>query len=117
MQLGGLALTALGAVFLARRYLLVTKTLREGMIVKAHIEDLDAVAVGSTSGTNIKPTLKHAHYATFRYTFLGEERKVRMKLPNSGFTFGLAEGGHTELDVLDSAPNDPLVRAVYLGKH
>ena len=35
---------------------------------------------------------------------------------NSGFTFGLAEGGHTELAVLDSAPNDPLVRAVYLGR-
>lgn len=116
VSLGGLVLAVVGAVFLARRYAFVTKTLRDGTVIKARVEDLDAVATGSISGTNIKPTLKHAHYATFCYTFLGEERKVRMKLPNSGFTFGLIEGGQTELAVLDSAPNNPLARAVYPGR-
>ncbi len=56
------------------------------------------------------------YWATLRYLWDGEERTVNVKLPNSGFTFGLVKGHETDLIVLRSLPHKPLIRAVYLGR-
>lgn len=88
----------------------------QGTVVKLHRHEWQdsSTAEGSLDYT---PTTRHAYYITFRYTVNGEKRTVKRKLPNSGYVFGIREGGPVELMVHESRPHRPLIRPVYLHRH
>lgn len=115
---GGLVLSALGLIVLVWRYLRVKKILGQGAVIKGVVEDIEVFS--QETGSDTQPIGKRArtysYHATLRYTVNGVEKKVRLKLPNSGFTYGMAKGHETDLSVLESAPGKPLIRAVYLGR-
>lgn len=115
--LGGLVLSALGGLILLWRYLWVRKVFTQGITLKGMVENIEVHSWSqeSSSSSSSKSVTRYSYYATLRYDMQGKERKVRLKLPNSGFTFGLAKGKETDLVVLDSAPEKPFIRAVYLG--
>jgi len=113
-----LTLAALGPVVAVSRYRWVKKVFTEGITVKATVEDLEVYSwrPDSSGSTSIKKASRHAYYAKLRYAVLGVERTIERKIPNSGYTFGLVKGRETELVVLESSPDRPLIRSVYLGK-
>jgi hypothetical protein len=117
---GGFALAALGGLILLWRWLRVRKILTQGKTIQAMVEDLEVETWQSSANVDqshgMKSKTMRSYYATLRYTAQGAERKVRQKLPNSGFTFGLIKGRQTEVMVLDEAPLKPLLRAVYAPK-
>lgn len=117
MGFGGV-LSAVGFIVLMWRWLRVMKIFRHGAVIKGLVEDLEVSTWTTDSDSNIstKPTTRRSYYITLRYTAAGAERKVRLKLPNSGFTYGLVKGKETDLSVLESAPEKPLIRAIYLGR-
>jgi hypothetical protein len=101
---------------LARRYWLVRKILTHGDCIPAMVDDIDVVAVtAESSNSAIRRTVGYSYYAEISYAWRGEQRQVRLKLPNSGFTFGLAKNHETQVLLLDSKPNQPLIRSVYLA--
>ena len=114
----GLILSAVASIVLMWRWLRVKRIFRHGAVIKGMVENLEvsSYTTDSDSNSSTKPTTRHSYYITLRYTAAGAEHKVRLKLPNSGFTFGLMKGKETDLSVLDSAPDKPLIRAVYLGR-
>lgn len=118
VSLGALVLATLAMIVLVRRYQWVRKVLSQGKIVKGTVEEIDVYSrrTDDHTHTSRKPTYTHAYYVTVRYPTFRGERKVRLKLPNSGFVYGITEGGETDLIVLESAPDKPLLRAVYLGR-
>ncbi len=107
---------AISAFFLVRRYLQVRTTLRDGSIIKATVEDIavHTHTTSSNSKTSSKPTKSYSYYATLRYALNGVDRTVELKLPSSGSTFGIHKGHEVELSVLESRPDKPLIRSVYL---
>jgi hypothetical protein len=115
-----LAVAALALVAASWRYLQVRKIFTEGTLIRGVVEDLEvetwqtSANMDQSHGSNSRT--ERSHYATIRYTARGLERKVRQKLPNSGFTFGLKKGGEVELMVTDSQPERPFIRAVYLRR-
>jgi len=117
---GGAVLLAIGGILLARRYLWVKKVISQGIIVKGMVEDLERHSWTPSSASTNTPAFRrpqrHAYWATVRYAVHGMEKEVCLRLPNSGFTYGLAKGRETDLIVLDHAPDKPLIRSVYLGK-
>ena len=115
---GGLVLSAVGGIILLWRYLWVRKVFTHGTTIKGMVEDIDVQSwsESSNSTTTSKSVTRYSYYAILRYDMHGKERKVRLKLPNSGFTYGIAKGKETDLVVLDAAPDKPLVRAVYMGR-
>src|SRR5262249_54292925 len=118
---GGGALSALGAAVFAYRYLRVKKILTEGITVKGLVADLKVVTSTesnstSTSTSTLKRAKRYAYFATLRYAVHGVEQEVCLRLPNSGFTYGLVKGQETDLMVLEWAPKRPLIRSVYLGQ-
>jgi hypothetical protein len=107
----------LGLILLVRRYLLVKRILTQGNIIPAMVDDLEAVEVRQeVEDSPISRTVGHSYYAWIRYTYQGEERTVRLRLPSSGFVFGLAKNHETQVLLLDSKPSKPLIRSVYLGR-
>ena len=92
--------------------------LAHGAIIQGTVEDLEVISwrPDSDSSTTTKPAYRHSYYATLRYEVRGMERKARLKLPNSGFTFDLVKGRATDLIVLDERPNTPLIRSVYFKR-
>lgn len=115
---GGLVLSAVGGIILLWRYLWVKKVFTHGANIKGMVENIEVRSWSeeSSSTTTSKSVTRYSYYATLRYDMHGRERKVRLKLPNSGFTYGIVKGKETDLVVLDSAPDKPLIRAVYLGR-
>lgn len=117
---GGWALAALSAAILLWRYQRVRTILGQGARIKGVIDELDVYSRtnenASSTTTPFRTPKIHSYYVTIRYPAGGREQKVRLKLPNSGFTFGLAKGGEVDLMVLESAPDKPLIRPVYLGR-
>lgn len=113
-----LTLAALGPVIAVSRYRWVKKVFTEGITVKATVEDLEVYSwsPGTIEGSSVKKASRHAYYVKLRYAVHGVERTIERKLPNSGYTYGLVKGQETELMVLDSSPDRPLIRSVYLGK-
>ncbi len=117
-SLGGIVMSGLALLILLWRWMRVRKILTEGTVIKGLVEDIDVVVTAWTSSDS--HTLKHkarrSYYAILRYTAQGEERKVRLKMPNSGFVYGLAKGQETDLMVHDSMPEKPLICSIYLGR-
>lgn len=115
-SIGGLILAGIGLLLVLRRWRRVSRILAEGIIIKGLVEDLEVVSTTWTdkdSVTRAKHT-RRSYYAVIRYNALEEERTVRVKLPNSGFTFGLVKGQETELVLNEWLPNEPLIKAIYL---
>lgn len=115
-----LGVAAVALMIAVWRYLQVQKFFTQGKVVRGTVEELKTETWRTTANVDqshgIKYKTMHSHYITLRYTMHGKERSVRQKLPNSGFTFGLQQGGEVDLMVLDSMPDKPLIRAVYLGR-
>lgn len=116
-SLGGLAMSGVALLLLIFRWTRVRRILSEGTLIKGLVEDLDVVETTSTSNS-VSGTrhTRRSYYAILRYTALQEERTVRLKLPNSGFTYGLVKGQETDLMVHDSTPNHPLICSIYLNR-
>jgi hypothetical protein len=105
------------AVVMAMRYQSIRRIFLHGTAVMGLVEDLEQhkfESAKSTSTSNQKSTW-YSHHAVLRYTAAGAEREVRLRLPNSGFVFGLVNGMETDLLVLESAPDKPVIRSVYIN--
>jgi len=113
-----LGVAAIAALVAVRRYFVVTRILRQGAIVKGLVQDLivHSWRERSSSSKAVVANNRHAYYAVIAYAVHGVDKTIRLKLPNSGTTFGLVKGRETDLSVLDWAPGKPLIRAVYLGR-
>lgn len=115
-----LGISALALIVAAWRYLWVRKVFTEGLLIQGILAEL-RVDTWQTSANmdqshGKRSSRRQSHYATLRYTVAGAERTVRQKLPSAAFTFGLKEGGPVDLMVLESSPEQPLIRAVYLRR-
>lgn len=116
VPIGALAVAAICAVIAVRRYLWVTKAFTKGTTIVAKVDDLqvhDANTRLDSQGRNITTNIYHA---VLKYEMHGKERTVRMRLPGSGFSYGLMKGRETEIQVLDEAPEKPLIRNVCFGR-
>lgn len=113
-----IAVAVVALVLLILRYLTVKRTFTQGTIIKGLVEDLEVYS--REQDTDRSPGQKRSYVRTYWailvYTFAGKERRVKLKLPNSGFTFGLAKGRETELVLLESRPDKPFIRSVYLKR-
>lgn len=118
IAIGGFVFAALAAIILLRRYLWVRKVLSRGTVVNGTVEEIDVYSRRTDDNTHTtrKPTYRYSYFVIVSYFSYGMHRKVRLKLPNSGFVYNMTKGGETDLIVLDSAPDKPLLRAVYLGR-
>lgn len=118
VPVGALVVAVLAALVALQRYLWVKKVFTQGIVVRATIEDLKVHAwqTDSKSVAGGKTAPRYSYWATLRYAVHGVEQTKELRLPNSGFTYGLAKGGQTDLIVLEWSPNRPLIRAVYLGR-
>jgi hypothetical protein len=118
VPVGALVVAAVAMVLLVRRYMLVKKTFAQGSTIKGLVEHIEIFS--RENDTDRSPGEKRSYTRTYWadlvYTFAGKERRARVKLPNSGFTFGLMKGGETDLMVLESKPDKPLIRSVYLKR-
>ena len=116
VPVGALVVAGLALVLLVRRYLLVKKTFTQGTAIKGLVEDIEVYS--REQDTDRSPgqgrSYARTYWVNLVYTFGGMERRVRVRMPNSGFTFGLMKGGETDLVVLQSRPDKPLIRSVYL---
>lgn len=114
------AICAVAAILAIWRWFYVRKVFTVGTVVPAKIVKLKcdkwqtSANVDQSHGS--KTETRYSYYITFTYTHQGEERTLKRKLPNSGYFFGLHEGGPVELMVLDSKPDKPLIRPVYLNR-
>jgi hypothetical protein len=117
-SLGGLAMSGVALLLLIFRWLRVRKILSEGTLIKGLVEDLHVVETSSTRSDSVSRTryTRRSCYAVLRYVALQEERTVRLKLPNSGFVYGLVKGQETDLMVHDSTPKQPLICSIYLKR-
>jgi hypothetical protein len=116
VTVAGIVLAILAGLVAIRRYLWVRKVLTRGVLVTGTVVKLESHDVGGRKDAFGRPIANYAYYTTLRYEMHGRERNASLKLPNSGYTYHLVKGGETELMVLDSAPDRPLIRALYLGK-
>lgn len=100
------------------RYLVVKKTFTQGATIKGLVEDIEVYSRERDTDRNPGQGRSYVrtYWATLVYTFGGKERRVKLKLSNSGFVFGLAKGQETDLVVLESRPDKPLIRSVYLKR-
>lgn len=117
-SLGGIVMSGLALLILFWRWMRVRRILTEGTVIKGLVEDIDVVVTTWTNRDSHSLTrrTRSSYYAILRYTAQGEERKVRLKMPNSGFVYGLAKGQETDLMVHDSMPDKPLICSIYLGR-
>jgi hypothetical protein len=118
VPVGALVLAALAAIVVLQRYLWVKKVFTQGIVIKATVEKLEVHSSTSDlrKSHGRKPAPRRSYYATLRYAVHGVDQTKELRLPNSGFTYGLSKGGETDLMVLEWAPTRPLIRAVYLGR-
>ena len=113
-----LAVSALALILAAWRWQYVRKIFTEGAAVPGKVVKLKcdkwqtSANVDQSHGSKMET--RYSYSITFSYIVKGEERTLTRKLPNSGFVFGLKEGGPVELMVHDSRPDKPLIRPVYL---
>lgn len=116
VPVGALVVATVCATIAVWRYLWVMKVFTKGATIVAKVEDLqvhDANTRLDPQGRNITTNIYHA---VLQYEMHGKERKVRMRLPGSGFSYGLVKGRETEIQVLDEAPENPLIRNVCFGR-
>lgn len=119
VPVGAFTVAAVAALILLRRYLWVKKVLTEGTTIKGKVEDMEVYEReanhSDTTPAFQRPTIR-SYYAVIRYTWKGEDKKVSLKLPNSPSVYGTFKGHEVDLIILDSAPNKPLIRNIYLGR-
>lgn len=117
-SIGGLILAGIGLLIALRRRSRVMKILSEGVPVRGMVEDLEVVSTTSRNNDSISNTThtRRSYYATLSYEAIGQQWKVRQKLPNSGFVFGLVKGQPADLIVHEWLPDRPLIRSVYQGR-
>lgn len=115
-----LAVAALALVAAVWRYARVRKVFTEGALIQGKVVELKTDIWETTANRDqsrgINKETRRSYYITFLYKVLGTEHTVRQKLPHSGSTYGLKQGGEVDLMVLDSHPNKPFIRAVYLWR-
>lgn len=116
LPIGGVVASVCAMIIAAWRYLWIKKVLTHGTLVKAMVEDLErweSTTGRDSQGRNIT---RHIYHVTLRYEMKGRERKVRMRLPSSGFTYGLVKGQETEVRVSDASPDKPLICSMYFPR-
>jgi hypothetical protein len=114
-----LIIAALAMIVLVRRYLWVKEVLCQGTSIKGIVEEVDVYsheASHSDSTPAFQRAINRSYYACIRYVWQGVGKKVRLKLPHPPSTYQATKGQEIELLVLDSAPQKPLIRAVYLWR-
>ena len=114
--LAGLVFAALAALVLIRRYLFVKEILCHGATVQGTLEEIDTYSTTSQSTTSHgsrTTTRTYVYYISLRYAVHGIDQQVGFKLMHSPSTYGLAKDRPVELNVLDSKPNQPLIRALF----
>lgn len=118
--LGGVAITGLALLILVLRWTRVRKILREGTVIKGLVEAFQVIITKKSDRESYvgKPSIRRSYHHTvyLRYAMHGEERQVSFQMTNSGHYYGLVKGQETDLMLLDSKPNDPLICAIYLGQ-
>jgi hypothetical protein len=114
----GLGLSAVGALVLVWRFLRLRKILGQGTLITGKVEEVETseFEVHNSSSTPNQRSYRRVYHVIVRYTAKGEERRARFKLPNSPSVYKLFKDHDVELSVLDSAPNNPLIRIIYLGR-
>jgi hypothetical protein len=117
-SLGGIVMSGLALLILLWRWMRLRRILTEGIVIKGLVEDIDVVATRwrNSNSHSLKQQSRHSYFAILRYTAQGEERKVRLKMPSSGFVYGLAKGQETDLMIHDSMPDKPLICSIYLRR-
>lgn len=114
------AISAIAVIISIWRWFFVRKVFTEGAVVTGKIVKLKCekweTSAGRDQSHGSNTETRYSYYVTFSYTVNGEERTLKRKLPNSGFYFGLHEGGPVELMVHPSRPNKPLIRPVLLRR-
>jgi hypothetical protein len=115
---GFLVLAALALIVLLRRYLLISKILRHGEILRGIVDEIDVLSRRTDNHTRAirKPVYSYTYFVVIHYGLPAMQKKVRLKLPQSAFTYGMVKGGEADLIVLASTPDKPLLREVYLGR-
>lgn len=119
VPLAALAIAALALIFLARRYLWVKEVLTHGVPIKGTVEDLDVYAREASHSDNapaFQRSYIRTYYAIIHYDWNGQPKKARIKLPGSPVVYQISKGKVIDLIALDSAPDQPLIRAVYQGR-
>lgn len=114
-----IGVAALALVVLVRRYLWVKQVLSHGITLKGTVEEVDVYARESSSSDTtpaFRRPVTRTYYAIIRYTWQGVDKKVRIKLPNAPSVYQAFKGHEIDLILLDSAPDKPLIRVVYLGR-
>lgn len=113
----GLVMSGVSAMVLTRRYLLIKAIVTRGSAIKGVVEKVEANDTNMHGNSDrIHTTPTYAYWVTLRYAVRGFDQSVRLRLPHSPSTYGMKEGGEVDLIVLDSAPKEPLIRELYLGK-
>ena len=118
VALGGIGVSLVAAVILIQRYRRVKKILSQGVNLKGWVEKVNVTSrqTNSDSDTAFKATYSRSYYVTIRYYAQGMDRWITRKLPKSNTTYKAFEGHEIDLVVLDSMPDHPLIRDVYLGR-
>ena len=115
---GGIAIAAVAVLILVWRYLWIKKVYQNGVIIKGMVEDVDVYTreISGRSETQSafkRPTIS-SYYAVIRYVWLGTGKTIRRKVALSPSFFNIYIGKETDLILLESAPDRPLIREVYL---
>ena len=114
----GIAGLALVAVI--RRYLWVKKVLSKGTLIRGRIMKIECRKYDANARLDLDerrwrgPHIVQNYYAEVRYTAGGGEWQVTIGLPLSPHFFKVVSGEEVDLLVLDSSPQRPLLREVYL---
>jgi hypothetical protein len=117
VALGGIALSILSGIVLARRYLLVKRILLEGDVIRGTVVSTNRYDTNSDSDSDtIRKSPTYVYYVTICYSNHGIDRKFQVRLPHSASTYGLRKGEDTDLLVLHGVSHQPLLRAVYLAR-
>lgn len=114
----GLGLSAVGALVLVWRFLRLRKILGQGTVITGKVEEVETseFEVQNSNNSPSQRSYRRVYHVIVRYTAMGKERRARFKLPNSPSVYQLFKDHDVELSVLDSAPNNPLIRIIYLGR-
>ena len=111
--------SALAVLVLVRRWRWVREVLLHGTPIKGTVEEVD-VHSHEAKHSETTPAFKRAQIRTYiavvRYDWRGMEKTARLKLPNSPAVYEIYKGREIDLLALNSAPDKPLIRTVYLGR-
>ena len=112
-----LVAAVLALAIAVRRYHQVRKVLSQGTIIQGTVVELD-IYEREASHSNTTPAFQRpkirTYYATLHYHWKGVTHQVSHSLPHSASTYRIYKGKETDLILLDSAPEKPLIRALYL---